>query len=84
MKKFKLNLKTIPKYLDILRSQANTKKIRASIAHLWRRVWHNKDTEVADAQLYYQEYESVIYVLSRVFHKILSDERKTNEQCNII
>ena len=33
--KFKLNLKTIPRYLDILRSQANTQKIRASIAHLW-------------------------------------------------
>lgn len=32
---FKLNLKTIPKYLDILQSQANTQKIRASIAHLW-------------------------------------------------
>ena len=32
--KFKLNLKTIPRYLDILRSQANTQKIRASIAHL--------------------------------------------------
>ena len=35
MKIFKLNLKTIPKYLDILRSQANTQKIRASIAQLW-------------------------------------------------
>ena len=33
--KFKLNLKTIPRYLDILQSQANTQKIRASIAHLW-------------------------------------------------
>ena len=33
--KFKLNLKTIPRYLDILRSQANTPKIRASIAQLW-------------------------------------------------
>ena len=33
--KFKLNLKTIPRYLDILRSQANTQKIRASIAQLW-------------------------------------------------
>ena len=32
--KFKLDLKTIPRYLDILRSQANTQKIRASIAHL--------------------------------------------------
>ena len=32
--KFKFNLKTIPRYLDILRSQANTPKIRASIAHL--------------------------------------------------
>ena len=32
--KFKLNLKTIPRYLDILRSQANTQKIRASIAQL--------------------------------------------------
>ena len=32
--KFKLNLKTVPRYLDILRSQANTQKIRASIAHL--------------------------------------------------
>ena len=32
--KFKPNLKTIPKYLDILRSQGNTQKIRASIAHL--------------------------------------------------
>ena len=35
MIKFKLNLKTIPRYLDILRSQANTQKIRASIAQLW-------------------------------------------------
>ena len=34
MIKFKLNLKTIPRYLDILRSQANTQKIRASIAQL--------------------------------------------------
>ena len=34
MMKFKLNLKTIPRYLDILRSQANTQKIRASIAQL--------------------------------------------------
>ena len=33
--KFKLNLKAIPRYLDILRSQANTQKIRASIAQLW-------------------------------------------------
>ena len=33
--KFKFNVKTIPRYLDILRSQANTQKIRASIAHLW-------------------------------------------------
>ena len=33
--KFKLNLKTIPRYPDILRSQANTQKIRASIAQLW-------------------------------------------------
>ena len=32
---FKLNPKTIPKYLDILQSQANTPKIRASIADLW-------------------------------------------------
>ena len=37
MMKFKLNLKTIPRYLDILRSQANTQKIRASIAQLWYR-----------------------------------------------
>ena len=37
MIKFKLNLKTIPRYLDILRSQANTQKIRASIAQLWFR-----------------------------------------------
>ena len=37
MIKFKLNLKTIPRYLDILRSQANTQKIRASIAQLWIR-----------------------------------------------
>ena len=35
--KFKLNLKTVPRYLDILRSQANTQKIRASIAQLWVR-----------------------------------------------
>ena len=35
MIKFKLNLKTIPRYLDILRSQANTQKIRAGIAQLW-------------------------------------------------
>ena len=35
MIKFKLNLKTIPRYLDILRYQANTQKIRASIAQLW-------------------------------------------------
>ena len=35
MIKFKLNLKTIPRYLDILRSQANTQKIQASIAQLW-------------------------------------------------
>ena len=35
MIKCKLNLKTIPRYLDILRSQANTQKIRASIAQLW-------------------------------------------------
>ena len=34
MIKFKLNLKTIPRYLDILRSQANTQKNQASIAHL--------------------------------------------------
>ena len=34
MIKFKLNLKTIPRYLDILRSQANTQKIQASIAQL--------------------------------------------------
>ena len=40
MIKFKLNLKTIPRYLDILRSQANTQKIRASIAQLCNR--HNK------------------------------------------
>ena len=33
--KFKLNLKTIPRYLDILQSQANTQKIQASIAQLW-------------------------------------------------
>ena len=33
--KFKLNLKTIPRYLDILWSQADTQKIRASIAHQW-------------------------------------------------
>ena len=32
--KFKLNLKTISRYLDILRSQANTQKNQASIAHL--------------------------------------------------
>ena len=32
--KFKLNLKTIPRYLDILQSQDNTQKIRASIAQL--------------------------------------------------
>ena len=38
MIKFKLNLKTIPRYLDILRSQANTQKIRASIAQLWFRL----------------------------------------------
>ena len=38
MIKFKLNLKTIPRYLDILRSQANTQKIRASIAQLCPRV----------------------------------------------
>ena len=38
MIKFKLNLKTIPRFLDILRSQANTQKIRASIAQLWKRV----------------------------------------------
>ena len=35
MIKFKLNLKTIPRYLDILQSQANTQKIQASIAQLW-------------------------------------------------
>ena len=35
--KFKLNLKTIPRYLDILQSQDNTQKIRASIAQLWER-----------------------------------------------
>ena len=35
--KFKLNPKTIPRYLDILRSQDNTQKIRASIAQLWLR-----------------------------------------------
>ena len=35
--KFKLNLKTIPRYLDILQSQDNNQKIRASIAHLWYR-----------------------------------------------
>ena len=35
MIKFKLNLKTIPRYLDILQSQDNTQKIRASIAQLW-------------------------------------------------
>ena len=34
MIKFKLNLKTIPRYLDILLSQDNTQKIRASIAQL--------------------------------------------------
>ena len=32
--KFKLNLKTIPRYLDILQSQDNTQKIRTSIAQL--------------------------------------------------
>ena len=35
--KFKLNLKTIPRYLDILQSQDNTQKIQASIAQLWFR-----------------------------------------------
>ena len=38
--KFKLNLKTIPRYLDILRSQANTQKTRASIAQLCYVVAH--------------------------------------------
>ena len=42
MIKFKLNLKTIPRYLDILRSQPNTQKIRASIAQLWSRPWQLK------------------------------------------
>ena len=31
---------TIPRYLDILRSQANTQKIRASIAQLWLMLFH--------------------------------------------
>ena len=44
--KFKLNLKTIPRYLDILRSQANTQKIRASIAQTMQQpidsnTWHS-------------------------------------------
>ena len=33
--KFNINIKTIPKYLDTLRSQDNIKKDRAGIAHLW-------------------------------------------------
>ena len=39
--KFKLNLKTIPRYLDILQSQDNTQKIRASIAQLWGGPFHH-------------------------------------------
>ena len=47
MIKFKLNLKTIPRYLDILRSQANTQKIRASIAQLWLRAFPATDAQNA-------------------------------------
>ena len=46
MIKFKLNLKTIPRYLDILRSQANTQKIRASIAQLWPEVCESQTGKI--------------------------------------
>ena len=52
--KFKLNLKTIPRYLDILQSQDNTQKIRASIAQLWDKPFIPKSYHITPERCFYK------------------------------